>query len=382
MNALVIASRFPWPSYTGDRMRASIWLDALAPHGRVALVAPQGEVPEHAPAIRYFPAKRSLAAGVRGAVTVVRRALPVQSLMAAPFAWEQAIQRARGEMGAFDATIIILSRVAPWVRAEGIRILDSIDSLRRNAEERASAASPPMRMFWRAEERRLARLERELPSAYDHVVVVSEAETGEFGAGAMAIENSVPMLPLDPSAPRRYDFGFWGRLAYFANADAARRLLEEIIPAIRERHPSATFVIGGADAPASIKRAAERAGVELQSPIPNVAELARNVRVAIVPTRYGSGQSSKLLEAGEAGCAVVASPEALRGLPRIAPHATVAAESTSIAAAAVALLRDEPRRQAMAAALRHAVEAHHSRDRVMTAMAELAGVTRAAMVSA
>jgi glycosyltransferase involved in cell wall biosynthesis len=373
MNTLVIASRFPWPSFTGDRMRASIWLAALAPHGQVALVAPQGEVPKHAPAIRYFPARRSVARGIRGAVTIVRKGLPVQSLMAAPFAWDAAIDKACQEAGPFDATVVILSRVDPWVRAAigkgGLRILDSIDSLRRNADERASAASLPMRLFWRAEERRLARLERELPAAYDHVVVVSEAETGEFGGGAMAIENSVPMLPLDPAAPRRYDFGYWGRLAYFANADAARWLLEEIIPAIRERHPSATFVIGGADAPASIKQAAERAAVDLQSPIANVAELARNVRVAIVPTRYGSGQSSKLLEAGEAGCAIVASPEALRGLPRIAPHAAVAADSTSIAAAAVALLRDEPRRQAMAAALRHAVEGHHSRAGVLAAMA-------------
>ncbi|MEO8382224.1 MAG: hypothetical protein ABI779_21360, partial [Acidobacteriota bacterium] len=42
MNVLVIASRFPWPPYSGDRLRTTIWLDALAPHANVTLVAPAG----------------------------------------------------------------------------------------------------------------------------------------------------------------------------------------------------------------------------------------------------------------------------------------------------------------------------------------------------
>jgi hypothetical protein len=276
--------------------------------------------------------------------------------------------------------VVILSRTDPWVRASigggGLRILDSIDSLRRNAAERGDAASLAMRSFWRHEEQRLARVERELGQAYDHVVVVSDDERREFGGAAMAIANSVRIAPLDAAAPRQFDFGFWGRLAYFANADAARRLLGEIVPALRERHPAATIVLGGADAPRALRVAAARAGVELQSPIAGMAAFARSVRVAIMPMRYGSGQSSKLLEAAEGGCAVVATPQALRGLPGIAPHVSIAADAASIAFEAVALLRDERRRAAMSTALRHAVELHHSRERVLAAMAELAGVTR------
>jgi glycosyltransferase involved in cell wall biosynthesis len=375
MNTLIISSRFPWPSYTGDRMRASIWLSALAPRARVALVAPEGRVPEGT-AVRFFPAKRSMPRAIRGAMTVLRNGLPVQSLLAAPYAWDAAIDAARRELGPFDATVVILSRVDPWIRASldgGTRVLDSIDSLRRNAEERGRAASFPMRLFWRREEKRLADVEREIGSAYDRIVVVSEAETGEFEGGALAIENSVPILPLDPSAPRRYDFGLWGRLAYFANADAAHRLLSEIVPIIRERHPHARIVLGGADAPHAIRTAAERAGVELQSPIADVATFARDVKVAIIPTRYGSGQSSKLLEAAEAGCAIVATAEALRGLPRIAPHVRVAGDARGLADAAIQILQDERKRMAMGTVLRQTVEQHHSRARVLDAMAKLVG---------
>jgi glycosyltransferase involved in cell wall biosynthesis len=379
MNVLVVSSRFPWPPYSGDRMRASIWLDALAPHARVALVAPPGEVPSDAPPFRFFPAAPSFARRLSGALTVLRRGLPIQSLLAAPYAWDEAIGAAQRDLGAFDTNIVVLSRSDTWVRpalAGGTRILDSIDSLRRNAEERAQASPVLLRPFWRHEERRLARAERELGTAYDRVVVVSDDETGEFGAAGLAIANSVPIAPYDAASPRHFDFGFWGRLAYFANADAARWLLDEIVPAIRALHPQATFVIGGADAPRQIRAAAERAGIELRSPIADVPSFARDVRVAVVPMRYGSGQSSKLLEAAEAGCAIVTTPQALRGLPRIAPHAAVGADAASIAASAVALLREHARRDAMSAASRRAVEQHHSRERILSEMAALAGAGR------
>jgi glycosyltransferase involved in cell wall biosynthesis len=376
MNVLIVSSRFPWPSYSGDRMRASIWLDALAPHARVALVAPPGDVPPHAPPIRFFPAAPSLARRLSGAVSVVRRGLPLQSLLAAPYAWDEAIAAARRELGSFDTGVVVLSRSDAWVRPSldsKVRILDSIDSLRRNAEERGHASSFLMRPFWRHEERRLARAERNAGEAYDHVVAVNEDEAREFGAAGMQIANSVPIAPYDPAAPRRYDFGFWGRLAYFANADAARWLLEEIVPAIRALHPDATFVLGGADVPRSIRAAAERAGIELRSPIPHIPAFARDIRVAIIPMRYGSGQSSKLLEAAEAGCAIVTTPEALRGLPRLAPHAAVASDAARIAANAVALLHGAAR---LRDALRRAVEKHHSREAIHAQMAALAGVVR------
>lgn len=376
MRVLVVSSRFPWPSYTGDRMRASIWLTALAPHARVALVAPAGLVPAGTASFDFYPAARSIKSGLRRAVTVLRDGLPLQSLLVAPYEWKKAISAARGNFGRFDATVVVLSRVDPWVRdsIDGTRILDAIDSLRRNAEERGNAASIWSRWLWRHEARRLARAEADASSVYEHIVVVSREETSEFGGTATVISNSVPVRPLDPAAPRRFDFGFWGRLAYFANADAARWLMEEIWPVIRERHPAATLAIGGADAPRAIRREAERHGIELVSPVADISAFARSVRVAIMPVRHGSGQSSKVLEAAEGGCAIVATRQALRALDPIARHASVAEDAPSIANAALDLLSGEQLRSAMAAALRREVVANYSRDRVLEQFAHLAGV--------
>jgi glycosyltransferase involved in cell wall biosynthesis len=377
-NILVVSSRFPWPPYSGDRKRASIWLEAVAPNANVALVAPPGDVPAGLSPFRFFPALRSRFRFARAAADVLRRGRPVQSILAAPFVWDRAIENAHRAMGPFGATIVILSRADAWVRPSlngGVHILDSIDSLRRSAEERGRAAWGPMRYFWRHEARRLARTEQEIAHAYDHVVIVSEEEIGEFGDGAIAITNSVRITPLDEEAPRRFDIGFWGRLPYFANLDAARWLLDKIVPALRERIPNITIAMGGADAPRGLRAAAERARVDFQSPIDDIATFARGVRVAIAPMRYGSGQLSKLIEAAEAGCAIVATPQALRGLPHIARYAAVASDAASIASSAADLLSDDARRAAMAKALRREAEEHYSHQRAHRGMAKLAGAS-------
>jgi glycosyltransferase involved in cell wall biosynthesis len=356
-------------------MRTSSWLAALAPHARVALVAPEGTVPDGVVPFDFYPARRSFMRGVRGSVTILRDGLPVQSLLAAPYEWDRAIAAARHDLGDFDTTIVILARTDPWLRGSlggGIKILDAIDSLRRNAAERGNAASISIRWFWRQEERRLARAEIDVATFYDHIVVVSDEETSDLGANAVAIGIGVPVAPLVIDAPRRFDFGFWGRLKYFANADAAMWLIDEIWPAILERNPSATCVIAGADAPRTIRRAAERRGIAFFSPVDDVAALARSVRVALLPIRYGSGQSCKVVEAGEAGCAIVATRQALRGLSPLAPHVRFAHDAPSFAGAALALL-DPRARDAAGSALRRITAAMYSRSRIREEMAHVAG---------
>jgi glycosyltransferase involved in cell wall biosynthesis len=377
MKALVITSRFPWPSYTGDRLRAAMWASALARSGEVAMVAPSGTVPDGLPRFRFFAARRSFRRLAQGMVSLVRDGLPLQCLLSAPYDWRAAIAAARHDLGPFDVTVVILSRVHPWVKKtlEGGTVLDAVDSLRRSAEERANAAAPGMRWFWRTEERRMAHLERDVARAYGKVVVVSEDERGEFG-DAVAVTNGISTEPLD-STSRRYDFGFWGRLAYFANADAAAWLLEEIWPAIRALNPAATLIIGGADAPRSLRKAARRSGVTLISPIAEIGTFARDIRVALMPLRYGSGQSNKILEAAESGCAIVGTPQAFRGLAPLARHARIESSAAGFARAAVDLLADGDRRASQAEHLRHEVANTYARSATLDRLSAIAGAKEA-----
>jgi polysaccharide biosynthesis protein PslH len=370
VNVLLLSSRFPWPPFSGDRLRATVWLSALEPHANVALVAPAGRVPTDAPRVRFHAAARSPLRAVAGAMRVVAGA-PVHALLAAPYDWADAIARARAEAGEFDATIVLLSRLDPWVRAllpDGLHVLDAIDSLRRSMLERSRETAPPLRWFWRAESRRVARAEAGASRVYDRVVVVSADESAELGAEV--ISNGVPIAPLDDTL-RTFDFGFWGRLAYFANADAVMWLLDEIWPVIRAARPHATLFIGGAEAPARIRAAHGRDGITVESPVSDVAVRARSIRVALFPVRYGSGQSTKALEAAEAGCAIAATPQALRGLAPLAEHAFLADDAASLARAALDAIADDAARIAAAHALRATVAAHFSRHDTLARLAAL-----------
>ena len=377
MKALIITSRFPWPSYTGDRLRAAMWLMALARGADVAVVAPPGTVPDGLPRFGFFAARRSVRRFVQGTLPLLRDGLPLQCLLTAPYDWRAAISRARHEAGPFDVTIVILSRVHPWVEKtlEGPTVLDAVDSLRRSAEERANAATPLMRWFWRREVRLMARLEREAARRYGQVVVVSEDERADFGE-AVAVPNGISVKPLDDT-PRGYDFGFWGRLAYFAYADAVDWLLDEIWPAIHALRPEATLIIGGADAPRSLIEAARRRGVTLISPVDDIGAFARDIRVALMPLRYGSGQSNKILEAAEAGCAIVGTPQAFRGLAPLAQHARIDTSAAGLARAAVDLLLDGDRRASQAARLRDVVAGTYARSATLDRLSAIAGATEA-----
>src|SRR5512145_1013774 len=85
MRALVLSPRFPWPAYSGDRLRATIWLSALARHAEVTLVAPWGEVPGDSPRFHFSPAPRSWKRSLLGVLAAIRDGLPLQCLLAAPY---------------------------------------------------------------------------------------------------------------------------------------------------------------------------------------------------------------------------------------------------------------------------------------------------------
>lgn len=375
---VLLSSRFPWPAFSGDRTRATIWIDALAHEHDVTLIAPGGEVPPGAPPFRFRAVGRSARRAFAGALRVLAGA-PVQTMPAAAYDWPRALEQARHEVGGFDAAIVLLSRLDLCVRAhlpQGLHILDAIDSLRRSMEERARNAGPLLRWFWRAEERRMKKLEGDAVRASDEVLVVSQGEEAEE-LRARAISNGVVIRPLG-DAPRTFDFAFWGRLAYFANADAAAWLLAEIWPRIRRAAPGATLLIAGAEAPRRIRAAHGRDGIVVESPAADIAARARQVKVALFPVRYGTGQMTKVLEAAEGGCAIVATRKALRGLDALTTHALVADDASTLARCAVEALADGARRAALARNLRSAVEAAYSRRATIEQLAAVVTAGRAA----
>jgi glycosyltransferase involved in cell wall biosynthesis len=372
VRSLLVSSRFPWPSFTGDRLRALIWVDALTALGEVTLVSPPGVLPQQYKHIRHVPASRSAATMPLASAKVLRDGLPFHSLIAAGRRWREAL---RGAGDRFDVAVVLLSRFEPWIRgsvAADRIILDAIDSLGRSMAERSREANFLSSLFWRREVARTSDLEEKLASRYDTVMVVSEEERALFGPSAVAVPNGVELYPPAGEGPRRYDFGFWGRLAYFANRDAATVLLETIWPEIRKERPQASLLVAGADAPAFVRARSGQDGITVISPMEDRPALLRQIDVALFPIRFGTGQSNKLMEAGEAGCAIACTTRAIRGLDDLLPHAAVFDDPMDLARAAAAI--DNSRDRGRAA--REAVENSYSREATLERLRGIASGAR------
>ncbi|HPW56453.1 MAG: glycosyltransferase [Thermoanaerobaculaceae bacterium] len=364
MRALLIVSRFPFPPYTGDRIRATAWIEALMEADDLTVVAPPGRLELVPRGCQVVTAARTPVRLLACALHVGLRGLPATSLLAAGFAWRNAIRAAETVSGPFDVAIVQLARLDPWVfryLPAGRRILDAIDALGANLSERAAASLGVASAFWRQEAARTARLETECGRRYDAVSVVAPAECAAFGSRAVAISHGTVLGP-PASGPRDIDAAFWGRLAYFANEDAARFLLDEVWPAVRRRRSRATLLVAGADAPAWLRRRHGHDGVTVESPLRDRAAALRRVRVAIVPLRFGSGASNKVLEAAEASCAVVSTPEGVRGLPELAAEVELAHTAEELASRLVGLCECPAMADVQGRRLREVVESCYSRD--------------------
>jgi polysaccharide biosynthesis protein PslH len=369
VKVLLVAPRTPWPPYTGDRLRANMWIEALRSVATLVVVTPVGTAKPHDVAV--IGARRSATALIASTIRTVAQRTPLHALLGASRNWRAALAEAERKHGSFDLAIVLLSRtdpaVFPFLSARH-RILDAIDSAARGMDARAAAAGSVLRSFWRREARRAAALEQSATNRYDAIVTVGPEESAMFGSRAVTIPMGVDVAPID-ATPRRYDFGFWGRFPYFANEEAVRLLLEVIWPDIRRRRPSATLFLGGADAPRWLRRHDGREGISVISPVIDRRMALRQVQVGLLPILSGTGQSLKTLEMAEAGCAIIGTAMAFRGVESLAAEAVVEDDVKQFAGRAIALLDSAA---VAGARIRSEVVAHHDRADSLTRMRALA----------
>jgi len=119
-----------------------------------------------------------------------------------------------------------------------------------------------------------------------------------------------------------------GQMGYAPNAAAARLLMEEVWPRIRQALPAARLRIAGPGSDALRPEGAPE-GVELMGAVSDIGELYAGTRVACAPLRAGSGTRIKILEAAAFGRPVVST--------------RLGAEGLELADGREILLRDDPR---------------------------------------
>jgi polysaccharide biosynthesis protein PslH len=168
----------------------------------------------------------------------------------------------------------------------------------------------------------------------------------------------IPRQPADPVGDIPPQVLFVGGYNHPPNEDAAIRLMNAIMPRVREALPDTPLKIVGTG-PTSAMHAAATSLDEITGRVDSVAPYIDSAAVMALPIRLGGGMRVKLLEALAAGKAVVASPLAAAGLRGGDEAPLVLAEDDdAFARALIDLLSDEPARRKLAGRAREWASDH------------------------
>lgn len=260
---------------------------------------------------------------------------------------EEVLSRQRG---AFDLVYLHGPDVAPRYEAlvrhhePKARVVYNVAELRflRMLRQGDAEGRPELRA--RSERLRLA----EIGAAWhaDAVITHSTAEANvlrrQMRAGKVhVVPWSVACRPATAAFAERRGLAFIGAYAGRANVEAARWLVETIMPEVWAVDPTLPCLLVGSGMPDGLRRLGS-GRVETVGYVPDLAAIFDRVRLTVAPLAYGSGLTGKVLDSLAAGIPCVATPGAAEGfgLPEVLAR-LVAATPADLARAILALHGDE-----------------------------------------
>lgn len=133
------------------------------------------------------------------------------------------------------------------------------------------------------------------------------------GAKIHTVTWSTTKRPTQVPFRERSGVAFIGGYGHAPNLDAARWLIDEIMPAVRKRNPAIECLLVGSDMPEHLRRLCKD-GVVAIGYVGDLAEVFDRVRLTVAPLTYGAGIKGKVIESLNAGLPCVCTSVAAEGL--------------------------------------------------------------------
>lgn len=197
----------------------------------------------------------------------------------------------------------------------------------------------------------MRHLETTIWCQVDTVYYPSEEETSQVRSTVPKVNARTippyfyPATPSDglPVGDRR-DLLFVSGFGHPPNVDAARWLVEEILPLVLEREPAAHLWLVGSNPSPEVRGLAGR-DVTVTGYVSDevLAGHYASARVAIVPLRFGAGIKNKVVEAMHFGVPLVTTSVGAQGLDGLDRIEAVRDDARAIADAVCELMRDDER---------------------------------------
>jgi len=165
---------------------------------------------------------------------------------------------------------------------------------------------------------------------------------------AYRVETILPYFFTNPSAAvadftERNDILFVGGFGHQPNLDAVEWFCSQVWPAVHAALPAARFIVVGSNPPESIKKW-QGNGIEIKGFVSDkeLDAIYNQVKLVVIPLRYGAGVKGKTIEAMYHGLPLVTTAFGIEGMPGDTGFLHPKKEASAFAAALISLYTDNP----------------------------------------
>ncbi len=194
------------------------------------------------------------------------------------------------------------------------KVMDFQDALSMNTERRMEHSRGLWHYLLHFEFKMLRSSEYKAFSIFDALTIISEVDSeaiphkknGEIhlvpnGVDFEHFKMSDELKVKASETLGHFSIVFCGNMSYAPNVDAARYLVEEVMPLVWEKCPFATVLLAGVDPKPAVRALPSKAlfpeKVTISGHLPDIRTAYASADLFVAPMRIGSGLQNKLLEA-------------------------------------------------------------------------------------
>ena len=324
MKILVVLPRFPYPLEKGDKLRAYHQIVELSKHNEVYLYCVSHTKVTEAQRAALKPYCREIRV-VRlnllvCAFNVVCNWFASKSLQMGYWNTGRSKRLCRAFAREVQPDVVYnqMVRTMPLVaRLPFPKVMDFQDALSMNTERRMELTTGFWHYVLHYEFKMLRSSEYNAFSFFDGLTIISETDSEAIphkkSGEIRIVPNGVDTDYFNPDFRNtdgeaagsmthkpQYDIVFTGNMSYAPNVDAARYLVEEVMPLVWASCPGAKVLIAGADPRPAVRALANKGpkdSVTVSGRMDDIRTAYTSAAVFVAPMRIGSGMQNKLLEA-------------------------------------------------------------------------------------